>query len=593
MAAAIDYDPEINRLVLTFDYDTVQVAAIRGVQGRKYITPERGGPAWRLPASLANAEFCRRIFGPKMVLTQRAWDWGIAEKERLANLLSVHGADDAELKILPKANPELMKFIEDSDPPRPYQRADIAFMAQASCINANEPSLGKTIETIGAIFESGLAAGAHLVVAPVSTLDDTWRRELTRFCDDDMHIWIAHDTTRNLVLNKAAKSDEAFVVITNPDTVRRYTEKLAAIAWDTVTVDEFHLSGLSSPKNAGGGKGTAFFKAIQQLEYKRFWGLSGTPIGGKPVRLWPLLHIFAPEQFGSKWNWADRWLEVDIGYQGHRIVQGIKEDLVDQFYEAHRPYLIRRTKAEVRKQLPPKIPREVWCTMTPTQEKQYKAMATETEIRIDEENLSATNVLALYTRLKQFATARQEIVKIIQREGHDFPSLVLQPTYDSGKLPMLMENLLERGIGPENEGDAQVIIGSQFRPWCEVLAKYLTEEQKVPNVRLITGKVKSLDRKEALDMYRSGKCRVLVVQTQTGGVGLNLDMTESVHVMDETWNPDDQTQLEDRGHRFTGLTVYTYRTRASIEEYIQRIGVGKREINRTILDLRRKGVVHG
>jgi non-specific serine/threonine protein kinase len=325
------------------------------------------------------------------------------------------------------------------------------------------------------------------------------------------------------------------------------------------------------------------------LKYKRFFPLSGTPIGGKPIRLWPALHLLAPETFSSKWRWAGKWLEIDSNGWGKKI-NGIKPYLEDAFYESIRPYIIRRTKEEVRPQLPKKQWVDVWCQMTPKQAERYKVMATETEIRIDEDHLSASNVLALYTRLKQFASSFCDI----RTRGDE--TLVI-PTFDSGKLPQLMERLEERGISKDPEGTTQVLIGTQFKKFAYTLKEYI-EVQTEGKIRaeVISGDTKQPDRLKWAGPegeFQTGLLRVLILVQGAGGVALNLDNAESVHMMDETWNPDDTTQLTDRGHRFTGLTVYTYRSQGTIEEYIEQIGIEKGYINKMILDLRRQGIVHG
>jgi SNF2 family DNA or RNA helicase len=95
-----------------------------------------------------------------------------------------------------------------------------------------------------------------------------------------------------------------------------------------------------------------------------------------------------------------------------------------------------------------------------------------------------------------------------------------------------------------------------------------------------------------IDWYKekSDDPRILVMTTQTGGVGLNLGMTQSIHIMDETWSPDDQEQLEDRGmrNRTTPLICLYYRTEDSIQEYVWEVTQGKKVANKKLLDSRKK-----
>jgi SNF2 family DNA or RNA helicase len=88
----------------------------------------------------------------------------------------------------------------------------------------------------------------------------------------------------------------------------------------------------------------------------------------------------------------------------------------------------------------------------------------------------------------------------------------------------------------------------------------------------------------------------MVIVTTAGGVAITLDQADSIHILDETWTPDDQEQLEDRIHRVSrvhNVTVYKYRSNNSIEQYIAGVNFDKAMINRNILELRRKGIIHG
>jgi len=569
MKPRCELDERGKRIVVTFDYNPQHISEVKSSSGRKYVAPDKGGPYWTVPLDLHNARELRRIFGSELVLGERVRAWGKEQVQKERNLMSVAGAADAELQRLPEENEDLFKFIST----RPYQRADVAQMAQTSAINANEPSLGKTVEVIASIWEAGLEDGAHLIISPTSTLDSVWEPEIEKH--DGAEVFIFQGPGREWTWDKAMEhiegGDPAYV-LTNPATVLREAERLQSVEWSTVAIDEFHKSGLPNSKSK-------FFEAVKKIPRKRFWALSGTPIGGKPRKLWTALYMIDPVTYSSEWNWIRRWLEVDPGHFG-TSVGGIRRGLEQQFYEAHRSILIRRTKAEVRPELPEKMPVEVICKMTPTQAKQYYQMAEETEIRIEEEHLSASNILALYTRLKQFANARCDIKagKVI-------------PTYDSGKLLQLLERLEERGITKEPEGNTQVIIGTQFAAFAQTVYKFLTEEHGIPDVAILHGGTKRADRGKMAGpngLFQKGKIRVLILVTTAGGVGLNLDNAESCHVLDETWNPDDQTQLTDRGHRFTGLTVYTYRAPGTIEQYIEEVGIDKTRINELILDARIK-----
>jgi SNF2 family DNA or RNA helicase len=559
---------EAGQIEVRFEYDKHVLESVRKVPGAKFTPPHKGGPFWRCPVDTTTVKRLQEAFpegnGHDLKLGVVLKAWGRKRVGQETELRSLSTADDAALKHLPKRLPELMKFIEKSKPPRPYQRADIAYMAQTDCINANQPGLGKTIETIGAIYEAGIHKGAKLVVAPKTSLDVVWEFELTRFGQKQPVFIMSGDDSQEARLEmlteayQLAEQDKDFWFVTTASSIRFITEgdetgpaypELHEIIWSVVVFDEYHKMGLSNPK-------TNLFKAANALEAQRKFLLSGTPMGGKPIKLWGALHFLDPQRFTSKWRWAGEWLEIEeeeYESQGEertsRKIHGVKDGREDEFWAHLAPYMIRRTKKEVNPQLPDKQYVEVWCEMTPRQQKQYDAMALNGTLRV-------------------------------------------KPTADSGKLPQVMRLLEERGItgnADEDEGDEKVVISSQFKMVADMVHEQLTSKG-IDAIRLKGSKNK---RSEQVRTFQEeGGPRVMVMTTTMGGVSITLHRASTVIILDETWDPDDQEQLEDRVHgrgKLNNVTVYYLRSKNSIEEYIQQVTFGKSRINQDILDLRRQG----
>ena len=221
-------------------------------------------------------------------------------------------ADDADLE-----NEALAKLVKGTKlngskfQLRPYQKADIKFMASANSINANQPGAGKTIETIGAVMEADLAWGQHLIVAPVTSLQLVWEKELAQAyklagLDEPTILTGATPKERKAAVAEAKRmADEglAFWLVLNPAMTRLKRQKvegttgdaieyeevlahpeLAEVTWDTITVDEFHLMGLSNPTTLGAQGINRIVELTDEGDQRRF-ALSGTPMGGKPVKL--------------------------------------------------------------------------------------------------------------------------------------------------------------------------------------------------------------------------------------------------------------------------------------------------------------------
>lgn len=348
-------------------------------------------------------------------------------------------------------------------------------------------------------------------------------------------------------------------------------EALFRIDWATVTVDEFHKAGLNN-------RNTLFSLGLNLLKQIKRAALSGTPMGGKPRKLWPVLHWLEPEEYTSEWRWIKHWLDVDDDGHGKKVGD-LKDGIENDFYKAHVKNIVRRLKLDVLPGLPPRVEQVVWCGMTTQQSKQYLEFERQLEIRIDEERLSAQNVLTEYMRLKQFANARQKML-----DGKPWP------TIDSGKLEQLWDHLDENGIRIDDpEPGARAIIGSESSRMVLMIHEWLTNKG-IANDTLY-GDTKNAD--EIIEKFKRGgpEPYVIVMTVQTGGVSLNLEEASSMHAIDETWNPDDLEQFferGDRGSRTTPLRCYIYRTRGTIQEYIAQVNEGKKITNANVLDIRRK-----
>jgi len=575
-----------------FQYDEDLKNRIKAIPGSKFVGSDKGGPYWQLPLDLVAMRNLRVVAGESLQLGDALKLWGREAVNQERKMHSLANADDYPLKDLNiyKKLPALAKWL------RPYQRADVAFLAATSAMNLLEPRLGKTAETIAAIYEADLEDGPHLVVAPQKSLDSVWRMEFERWTDLPVYTWSGETSSRDRAYALRDIWDHMdngtpFVLATTADMVRRGIEGGLEldVNWNTFTIDEFHKTGLPETKNV-------FPKKAANIKAKRKYALSGTPMGGKPVKLWGALHFLDPNRFTSKWRWAEQWLDMEqvfVGRSKHYKIGGVRRGKEDEFYEHLAPHAVRRLRTEVLPQLPPIQSVDVWCQMSKSQRLQYDTFARDTEVRIDEYHLSATSILAEYTRLKQFSDARceVEILGIDEETGH--VDLKVKPTFDSGKLPYLMERLAEAGIDPdEPEGTEQAIVTSQFRETTDMIYNYLTE-QGIKCIR-ITGKVGKQESEKAQRTFKAGNdnegYRVCCMVT-TLGVGLTLDNVQTVHVFDETWVPDDQTQLIDRAVNTNlnhQVTAFYYRSQDSVEEYIGQVTFAKDRINKKILDEQRR-----
>lgn len=603
MRVKVDLSADGKRATVYFSYSPSAVAAIKEVPGAKFVEPKIGRAAhWTIPLDLTSAQRLREAFGEALELSDAIRQWGTKQVRAQRRLRVVAAADDAELANVPPAASAWL---------RPYQRADVKIMSMANVLNMNQPGVGKTVEVIYAVQEAGLP-GPHLVIAPITLHKDPWRNELASHAPAGTRILFGSTPEER---REAIFSCWDFVqrglashdwLILNPDIVRvskvwaedevppgvtilshdhkgnayvprdDSSELLFRIKWGSLTVDEFHKMGLGEDRN------TLFSRAMFSLgaNARRRFLTSGTPIGGKPIRLWGVLHFIEPELYSSKWRWAEQWLEIDDNFHGKKIGD-FQKGREQAFAEAHSRHIINRSRKSALPGLPDKVIINVACEMTAKQRKAYDDFIVLAEANLDGGRVISTGVLGEFTRLKQFANALCRV----DSKGN------VVPTQESGKIPALIERLDGFGLrGRAPEPHARAIVASESARFVELLEKVLGAERL--NVRRLDGSVTGTARDQVIDWYKEldPEARILVMTTQTGGIGLNLGMTGSIHIMDETWNPDDQEQLEDRGmrDRTTPLIVLYYRSEDSIQEYIAEIGAGKRLNNAELSQIRER-----
>jgi len=614
--SAIEEFAELNerrdRIDFRFLYTPQRKDKAKSVPGASFIDADKGGPLWRMPLDLKTARTLRELF-PNITFGNALKAWGREAVQRERNLRGLSAADDFPVKemLLHKKLPKLAKSL------RPYQRADTKFLSMTNVLNGLAPRLGKTREIIAAVYEADLEYGAHLVIATKTSLENPWRRELEAWQPLPVFTLsgdISPDKRTKMVADmiEANETHGGFWLVTTAHMFRG--SDWASIDWSTFTIDEFRKMGLSNPT-------TKFHQLAMKTKVQRRWAMSGTPMGGKVANLFPVLQWLEPTQYTSKWTWYNQWLAVEkqtIYIKGGRQRQvhnvgELKPGIEEQFYASLAPNFVRRLRSEVLPQLPPIQTVDVWCDMTPKQAPQYKKFALDAEIRIEERRLTATSILAEYQRLKQFAnaycdTVTETVVPCHKCDGEgvlddgrkcvrclgtgDWIVLHPIPSTDSGKLEPLLERLAEAGIEAEEpSGDAQAVVTSQSKEMADMVHRHLNA-LGIPAEKM-TGDTKGRERDRIRDVFQAGEGpRVLVMTTGTGGVAIELNRASDIHILDETWDPDDQEQVVDRlvdTNREHQVTAFFYRMRSTIDEQIHTLTKGKAVTNRTILDLRRQG----
>jgi SNF2 family DNA or RNA helicase len=519
---------------------------------------------------------------------------------------------------------------------RSFQRDGVQFIkTHRSVLVADEPGLGKTLQTLSAVVESG-CTGSILVVAPKSAVYVTWPAELKQWIHEvapyDEWTIIGGNQTKleriralkrilkwdmgkgrigprqwvivspNYLRIKPAVDikgnyiyDEDMNKILKP--VREAMPALLAIDWAAVIIDEAHqtLSGATGniKKQSAQRQGLGLLE-VQQGGLRI--ALSGTPFRGKHENLWGILNFLYPDDFNAYWSWVQKFFQVYVDpLTNQSIVGELKNE--KKLSNALEYIMIRRTKGEVAKELPKKRyggtrielnsgkpgPVAVWLEMYGQQRKAYESMAQSAMADIEGGTLMANGILAEMIRLKQFANSSGFI------GGTD----EFFPTFPSNKFDWIVDFLIERGIDGKGPGVSKVIIASQFTKHIDLFVDQMRNKLKIPCLKL-TGATSSDDRIKMARWWQTGimddgePCPdVFWLNTKAGGTSITLDAADEVVVVDSTFNHEDQEQVEDRAHRISrmhNVTIWNLASKNSIDEYILRESYTMESSIKSILD---------
>jgi SNF2 family DNA or RNA helicase len=411
---------------------------------------------------------------------------------------------------------------------------------------ADDMGVGKTAQVLATLeMRRAEGHGPSLVVAPKSLMFN-WRAEAARFTPRLRvleHTGLARD---------AALIRESDLVLTTYGTLVRDVPQLAEVEFDYVVLDE-----AQAVKNAN----TASAKAVRLLRGAHRLALSGTPVENHLGELWSLFEFLNPGMLG----------EAKVLKMAGGLARNPSEESRQLLAHALRPFILRRTKQQVARELPPKTEQTIFCELEPQQRKQYDDLRNhyrETLLRrVQREGVgkSAMHVLEALLRLRQAACHPG----LLDRGRKDEPS---------AKLDVLLDHLDEI----RQEGH-KALVFSQFTSLLAIVRERLDEA----GVRYEYLDGSTRDRQARVENFQNDPaCGLFLVSLKAGGVGLNLTAAEYVFLLDPWWNPAVEAQAIDRTHRIgQSRPVFAYRliARDTVEEKVLELQKSKRELADAIL----------
>jgi superfamily II DNA or RNA helicase len=451
---------------------------------------------------------------------------------------------------------------------RPYQESGFHWLwflheIGSGGVLADDMGLGKTVQAL-ALLLAVKAADAHdedegskkkrrfrtLIVAPTSVVTN-WLREMDKFAPSLRHeLW--HGAERK---ERKDELEDAEVVVTSYALLRRDEELLAKIDWRYVILDEAQQ--IKNPLSA-----TA--RAAKRLKADRKLALTGTPIENRLSEIWSIFDFVSPGLLGPLDKFEERYSRpIDAG--DSKAAQRLRATI--------HPFILRRTKAEVARDLPEKIETDNYCELTGEQAALYAAVLKEVRAQVMGEierqgmGRSHIQILAGLTRLRQAACDPRLLG--LPREFKDD---------DSGKL-VALRDLVQTSV----DGGHKVLVFSQFVSMLTIIRRAMEEDGV--RYEYLDGSTK--DRADRVDNFqRDDGPPVFLISLKAGGSGLNLTAADTVIHFDPWWNPAVEDQATDRAHRI-GQTkvVTTYRliAKGTIEEKILELGGKKRELVGAVL----------
>lgn len=415
---------------------------------------------------------------------------------------------------------------------------------------ADDMGLGKTVQVL-ALLESRRNGESRpsLVVVPRSLIFN-WQQEAARFTP---RLRVLTHTGSERIKGHAHFKDYD-LILTTYGTLRRDVIHFNDVEFDFVILDE-----AQAIKNAG----TETAKAARLLKSRQRLALSGTPIENHLGELWSLFEFLNPGMLGS----------ASVFQFSTNGTQKPDEDSRVMLSRALRPFILRRTKQQVAKELPEKLEQTIYCEMDERQRRQYEELRDYYRQSLLEKvsrqgiNKSKIQILEALLRLRQTAC---------------HPALVdgsVDDVTPNAKLDVLLPRLSE--VIEENH---KAIVFSQFTSFLSIVRRRL--DQQGVAYEYLDGKTRN--RGVAVERFQHDPdCKLFLISLKAGGQGLNLTAAEYVFLLDPWWNPAVEAQAIDRAHRI-GQTnrVFAYRliTRDTVEEKVLELQSTKRELADAIIN---------
>ncbi|KAG7355569.1 SNF2/helicase domain containing protein [Nitzschia inconspicua] len=458
------------------------------------------------------------------------------------------------------------------------------FYRKTGCILADEMGLGKTVQIVcylEHLFRVEKIHGPFLVVVPLSTIEH-WRREFEGWTDlvccvyhDRQRVW--RDCLREYEWYFEDKPHNAdflkfHVLVTTYDTLIGDFDVISQIPFRVAVVDEAHR--LRNQK----GKLLECMKEISakgtlQHGYQSRVLMSGTPLQNDLTELWTLLSFIEPFKFPD----LDKFLE--------QFGSMASKEQVERLQNQISPFMLRRVKEDVAKDIPAKEETVIDVELTSIQKQYYRAIFEHNHafLNLGGTRLNAPKLMNIQMELRKVCNHPNLLDGVEHREQDRVYKEFLEAGKFEGKTPEEQQEMMHEHLFIQTSGKMvlmdkllpklrteghKVLVFSQMVKMLDLISEYC-EFRNFPHERL-DGRVRGADRQKAIDRFNTDKNSFLfLLSTRAGGVGINLTAADVCIIFDSDWNPQNDIQAQARAHRLgqtKEVRIYRLITSRSFEQ---------------------------
>lgn len=415
-------------------------------------------------------------------------------------------------------------------------------------ILADDMGLGKTLQVLAFLLSERYEKGMYpsLIIAPTSLVYN-WGAEIEKFTPNLKALIISGNKIERYEMMENIMDYD--IVITSYPLIRRDILLYEDISFRYCILDEAQHIKNSLSQNA---------KSVKQIKAKNYFALTGTPIENSLAELWSIFDYIMPGYLLSYTKFKKKFEKP--------IIKDQDQETLDVFGKHIRPFILRRLKKDVLKELPEKIEHKIVAELTKEQKKVYLAYLKQIKGEIEEEiknkgfEKSHIKILAGLTRLRQICCD---------------PAMFVENYKETSGKVILLEEILNDAI----ESGHRILLFSQFTSMLKIIRQKL--EELGVGYQYLDGSTDMKARGNLVKDFNEGKGNVFLISLKAGGTGLNLTGADTVIHFDPWWNPAVEEQATDRAYRIgqkKAVHVMKLITKGTIEEKIFQLQEKKKKM---------------